>query len=218
MGKEEQMPNRQKFANTEGGAEGTEEQKQEQRQPTEEHSNDSKAGEGEGKAEDKADEKELKYSDDDLDRIIARTIAKERARADKEIQKKEAEVSEAEKLKNMTELEKAQYEAKKYLEENETLKAERSLNEQKDIARKELSEAGITFGDELLDMFISPDAEKTKEALAAIKELWPKEVNKAVQAQLKRKAPDADSTHSDAPSFGASYAKDYSKNVLNGGI
>lgn len=165
---------------------------------------------------------ELKYSDADVDGILEKRLARERAKMEREIRKQieeEAvkEQTEAQKLENMTELQRARYEAQQIKAENEALKQERDLSQQTAIARRELSAAGIDLGDDLLAMFVSADAEKTGAAIDQLKELWPKALNEAVQKQLRREPPAAD-TKPGAKSFGAEFAEQYSKSkVKNGG-
>lgn len=163
---------------------------------------------------------ETKYTDADVDGIVSKRLAREREKMEREIREeiaKEADDkrTEAEKLANMTELQRAQYEAKQLKAEKEALEAERDLSQQMSIARKELSEAGITLGDELLEMFVSAEAEKTGAAIDKIKELWPKAVNDAVHAELKRTPPSAEKPPA-KKSYGTSYAEKYSKQK-NGG-
>jgi hypothetical protein len=176
---------------------------------------DPNAGEDGGKGDGK------KYSDAEVDGIVSKRLAREREKMEREIREaiaKEADDkrTEAEKLANMTELQKAQYEAKKIKAENDALKAERDLSQQMAIARKELSDAGIAMPDELLSMFVSSEAEKTSTAIDKLKELMPKFINDAVSDKLKRNPPTDPSTGNGGMSFGASFAEKYSKQK-NGG-
>ena len=160
------------------------------------------------------------YTDEEVNAIVEKRLARERAKIEKAAREQaekdaKSEEDEAERLKGMTELQKAQYEAKKLKEENDALKSEQNLSKQMAVARKELSEAGISLGDELLAIFVSPEAEKTNEALESIKKLWPEALNKAVQDALKRTPPPAEKKPGET-SFGATYAKNYSEK-MNGG-
>lgn len=200
--------NRQKFADLDGkGGEGG---------PEPEEGNAGKEGEG-GDDGDGGNEPELKYTDADMDEIVKKKLARERAKLERQIREsieKEAEDqrTEAEKLANMTELERAKYEARQLKAEKAALEAERDFNRQMAIARSELSEAGINMSDELLTMFVSDKAEKTSAALAKLKELWPKEVNAAVQKALKRELPPGEKAPGQK-SYGASFAEQYNKRV-----
>ena len=208
------MPNRQKFSNLEGqnGADTSVQQG-----ASSESASGADAGEGEGASQDGPDDKkpEPKYTDAEVDALISKRIARERAKMEREIregiERQQAEKqTEAERLKGMTDLQRAQHDAKKLAEERDALKARIELSDQMAVARHELGEAGISMGDELLGMFVSADADKTLEAIESLKKLWPEAVNAAVQHQLKRKPPEAE-RENDAPSFGASFAESYSK-------
>ncbi|MEG0790994.1 MAG: DUF4355 domain-containing protein [Gordonibacter sp.] len=216
------MPNRQKFSHLDGkpgdpaqiGAEGSASESGED----EGESGEEGGSEGEGESDPAP-----KYTDDDVDGIVEKRLARERAKLAKDIRKQMADEAqeaqtEAQKLESMTELQRAKYEADQLRKEKAELERKQNLSDQMAVARKELNDSGIAICDELLEVFVAPDAETTGTAIDKIKELWPQEVNKAVQAALKRKPPDADKGHSDAPSYGASYAANYSKQMMNGGI
>lgn len=178
---------------------------------------DDAAGSDDGK--DKGGAKAGK-TDAEVDAIVEKRLARERAKMEREIRQQiadeaAAEQTEAEKLKNMTELQRAQYEAKKLQKELDVKQSQIDLSEQTAIARNELASAGINLGDKLLAMFVSPEAEKTSAAIEELKELWPKAVNEAVQKELKRDIPDADKAPGQK-SFGASFAEKYTKSK-NGG-
>lgn len=159
-------------------------------------------------------------TDAEVDAIVEKRLARERAKMEREIRQQianeaETKQTEAEKLKSMTALQRAEYEADKLKKELKEKQSQIDLSEQTAIARNELASAGIVLGDKLLSMFVSPEAEKTSAAIDELKELWPKAVNDAVQKELKRDIPDA----AKAPgqkSFGASFAEQYTKSK-NGG-
>lgn len=178
---------------------------------------DDAAGSDDGKAKGGA---KAGKTDAEVDAIVEKRLARERAKMEREIRQQiadenEAQQTEAEKLKNMTELQRAQYEAKKLQKELDEKQSQIDLSEQTAIARNELASAGINLGDKLLAMFVSPEAEKTSAAIDELKELWPKAVNEAVQKELKRDIPDA-SKNLGQKSFGASFAEKYTKSK-NGG-
>lgn len=150
-----------------------------------------------------------KYTDDELDAILKSRLARERAKWEAEIDKQRTEASEAEKLKSMGEQERIKYQLAKANEEIESLRSERDLNAQMKEARSQLTDAGISLPDELLSMFVSPTAEKTKEAVDSIKKLWPEAVASAVKDALKRNPPKDPDGASSGDSDGARYAKEY---------
>lgn len=164
-----------------------------------------------------------KYTDADVDEIVKKRLTRERAQIEREIRKSiedeaASKKTEAEKLENMTALQKAQYEAKKLKEEKEALERERDLSNQMAIARRELAAVDINLGDELLSMFVSADAEKTGAAIEQIKSLMPKVINEAVQKRLSRELP-AGERGQGGKSFAAEFADRYtqSKAIKTGG-
>lgn len=198
-------------------AEAAEAAKQAAADAAKKDADDGAAGSDDGK--DKGGAKVGK-TDAEVDAIVEKRLARERAKMEREIRQQiadeaAAEQTEAEKLKNMTELQRAQYEAKKLQKELDAKQSQIDLSEQTAIARNELASAGINLGDKLLAMFVSPEAEKTSAAIEELKELWPKAVNEAVQKELKRDIPDADKAPGQK-SFGASFAEKYTKSK-NGG-
>lgn len=195
-GKEASMADRQKFANLDGkndegkdadaanGGNGDKDTKDDE----------GKGGSGNGADPDpKPDTKpDPKYTDEDLDKLINRAIAKERKRAERAVQDAKEQMTEAQKLEKMTDLERAEHEAEKQRKRADELEKRQNLADQMKVARKELGDADITLPDELLSMFVSPEAEATKEAIGKVKELWPKAVQKAVEDALKRNPPQAE--------------------------
>lgn len=219
-GRTDKMPNnRQKFAKLDNRS-GVDGEDGEQLEGQEGADNPGE-GEGDGDDGDSSKKPEPKYTDDDLDAAITKRLARERTKMEREIRKKieeeaETQQTEAEKLKNMTELQRAKYEAQKIQAEKDELQQRIDLNEQTAIARKELASAGINLGDDLLSMFVSPDAEKTSAAIDQLKELWPKAINEAVQQELKRKTPPAEGKQG-SKSFGAEFAEKYTNSKFQNG-
>lgn len=121
-----------------------------------------------------SDKKTLKYSDEDLDRIISQKLTKWQ-------EKKDAELNEAQRLAKMSAEEKAAEYEKKYKELNRKL----ALGDMSKTARRMLSDNGITVDDELLSMLVTDDADKTNAAVKSFTALFNAEVQKAVKAALK---------------------------------
>lgn len=212
--------NRQKFAGIAGGIETPPQTGQGAEGSEGPDGDDGDGGDGDGGQQNSA-----KYTDDDVSAIVQKRLARERQKMEAEIRKSiedeaNRKQTEAQRLENMTELQRAQYEAKKLKAEKEALEAERDLSQQTAIARRELAAVDINLGDDLLAMFVSADADKTGKAIEQIKELFPKAVNEAVQKQLRREPPKADPKPG-SKSFGASFAQEYSKSKVkkteNGG-
>lgn len=129
-----------------------------------------------------ADKKnEAKYSDADVDRIVARTIAKERERAEKQVAAEKAKASEAERLGKMTAEEKTAEEMKALRAEIDSYKAERARAEMTKEARAILQGANININDELLSNLVADDAETTKASVENFIDLF----NDAVEKRMK---------------------------------
>lgn len=125
---------------------------------------------------------ELKYTDEDVDRIVRSKIAREREQA-----KKEKE--EAEKLAEMNATQKAEYERDQLKKELDELKRKDALSEMSKVARKMLTEKEINIPDELLSMMVTTDAQETKQAVDGFAKLFKDSVDAAVKARLKGDAP-----------------------------
>lgn len=129
------------------------------------------------KAEEKK-EPERKYTDEDIDRIISAKFAKW------ESQKKK-DVDEAKKLAEMNAEERASHMEKKA----EEAVAKLARYEMAGTARGMLAEKNITVADELLDVLIGEDAEKTKSNIEAFSNMFDKAVDEEVEKRLKGKTP-----------------------------
>lgn len=134
---------------------------------------------------------ELKYSDEDVDRIVSKRLAREREQA-----KKEKE--EAEKLAEMNATQKAEYERDQLKKELAELKRKDALSEMTKVARKMLTEKDINIPDELLSMMVTTDAQETKQSVDSFAKLYKDSVEAAVKARLRGEAPRR-SSGSDAP-------------------
>ena len=135
--------------------------------------------EQEGKA---AEAEEKKYTDADLDKIINSKFA----RWQKEQEKK---ISEAERLAKLSEADRAKAERDALQAELDELKRQNNLAAMHTEARKLLAADKITVGDDLVDMLVSEDADKTKAAVTALSKAFSKAVQDAVKEALRGKAP-----------------------------
>ena len=125
---------------------------------------------------------EYKYTDEDVDKIVSKKIAKERERA-------KAEADEAARLAKMTEQERTAAELKKALDEVEALRAEKARNEMRATARKMLSDASISVSDGILNVLVTDDADSTKKAVEDFAATFKSELDKAVKAKLGGEPP-----------------------------
>lgn len=145
-------------------------------------------GEPEAKSSESEDTKndesksEAKYTDEDLDKIIS-------AKFDKWQKQKDKEVSEAQKLAEMTAQEKAEYERDKLQKELDELRTEKARTALAKEARSILASENINIDDSLVTMLIGTDAESTKEAISSFADLFKSEVEKQVKAILKGHTP-----------------------------
>ena len=211
------MPNnRQKFADLDHGA-SVSGASGDQADPSGEGQGDTGGEPGGESGGDGGDggEPKPKYTDADVDEIVKKRLMREQAKMEREIRKSvedeaASKQTEAQKLESMTALQRAQYEAKKLKEEKEALERERDLSNQMAIARREMAAADINLDDELLAMFVSPDAEKTSAAIDRIKELMPKAVNEAVRKRLSREVPPGEQGDG-GKSYGAKFAERYTQ-------
>lgn len=157
-------------------------------------------GEGAGQDQDQdvnqgqeGQEEEKTYSQEDLDKavseatkgyvsqekveeIIAKTIAKERKKAE-----------DAERLSKLSEKERAEEQAKLDKQEIEELKAKLAMKDLEDDTIKELKEQELDS--DFLEFVIADDAEKTLEKIKRFKPLFDRAVNQAVDERVRGKSP-----------------------------
>ena len=108
--------------------------------------------------------------------------AKEREKLAKEEAEKQA------RFEKMSELEKAQTQAKESMAELQALKDELALNVQKDETRKMMREKDLS--DVFLDFVLVPkDAEATLQKIIDVKALFDAEVQKQVESRIKTHTP-----------------------------
>jgi len=134
------------------------------------------------KDKDKSKEPEKKYTDKDVDNIVAKKKAEWKAAKDKEIE-------EAKKLAEMNASEKAEYERDQAIKAKEDSDRKLALYEMTKEARKMLTEKGINAGDGLLQMLVSPDAKQTKSAVDDFVEMFEKTMDAKVKEALKGGTP-----------------------------
>jgi len=125
---------------------------------------------------------EAKYTDADVDKIVNQ----KKAEWAKQHQKA---VDEAQKLATMNAQQKAEYERDKLQKELDEYKRRDSLAEMTKTARKMLSDSGITIGDELLSVMVTPNAEDTKAAIDSFSKAFTEAVESAVKERLKGEPP-----------------------------
>lgn len=127
-------------------------------------------------------EPEKKYTDEDVNRIIDRKFA--------EWEKKQSKAkSEAEKLAGMNAEQKEKYENEQLKKQVEELLRKDALGKMAAVARGMLGEKNISVSDDLIEMLISDDAEKTKSSVDSFINAFQAAVEKAVKDALKGNPP-----------------------------
>ena len=129
---------------------------------------------------------EKTFTQSEVDDLIKKRLAKQEKSFDKRMQEK---LDEAEKLRQMNENQKAEYEQEKqraYIAELEA-KINRSGLERE--ASKMLSEGGIAVEDKILSLVVKDTAESTQEAVESFVALVNELADKKVSERLKGKTP-----------------------------
>lgn len=121
---------------------------------------------------------QLKYTDEDVNKLIERKFAEWQ-------KKKQKEVDEAKRLAEMNAQEKAEYERDQFKKELDDLKKQASLTAMGKTARKMLSDQGINIPDELLAHLVHENADDTKTAVGTFAQLFKNAVQEEVKAKLK---------------------------------
>lgn len=130
----------------------------------------------------KEQQEEKKYTDKDVDEIVNKKFADWKA-------KEEKRVNEAKKLEKMNAEEKIKYKKDKLQEELDELRAEKNKNEMIKVARGILAEENISISDNLLEVLVDQEADKTKENISNFVELFNAEVEKVVKDKLRGTTP-----------------------------
>lgn len=135
-------------------------------------SNGEKAGEAQEKL----------YTNADVDRLISRKFAEWQA-------KKDREISEAQKLAEMNEQQKAEYKLDKLQKELEEYKSRETLAEMAKTARAILSEQNINVPDTLVSALVTENADTTSANVKAFAKAFQSAVSQAVENKIAHKEP-----------------------------
>lgn len=152
--------------------------------------NDPAGGQNPAEADPKAtepkNEPEKKYTDEDVDRIINQKFAQKFS----EWEKKQSKAKdEAEKLAGMNAEQKEKYENEQLKKQVQDLLRKDALGKMATVARGMLGEKNISVSDDLIEMLISDDAEKTKSSVDSFITAFQSAVEKAVKDALKGNPP-----------------------------
>lgn len=134
----------------------------------------------------------LKDSDNqaEFDRRVQKAIKTAVSNAEKKWKAAtDDQLSEAEKLAQMTREEKAEYRAKKLEKELNELKHQNAVSDMAKTARKMLADEEINAPDEIIMNLVSEDAEQTKAAVEAFAKIFKSTVQAAVKDALKGNTP-----------------------------
>ena len=152
--------------------------------------NDPAGGQNPAEADPKAtepkNEPEKTYTDEDVDRIINQKFAQKFS----EWEKKQSKAKdEAEKLAGMNAEQKEKYENEQLKKQVQELLRKDALGKMATVARGMLGEKNISVSDDLIEMLISDDAEKTKSSVDSFITAFQSAVEKAVKDALKGNPP-----------------------------
>lgn len=148
-----------------------------------EGNNDGDAPEG-GEGQD-GEKNTKKYSDEDVNKIIAKKFAE----WEKKQEKKTKENQEAERLKNMSEQEKRDHEFKELQAKIANYEKQEALGKMTKVARSILSEQEINVNDELLSNLVTEDADTTKTNVENFAKMFKAAVQKEVAVKLRHEPP-----------------------------
>ena len=138
-------------------------------------------GDEDGDEDGEEDKPEKKYTDADIDRIVAQRLARERKAAEK----KARQQAEAEKLKSMTAAEKRDAEFEQMKARLASLEAEKNQAEMLSTASDILKDAGVNVSSKLVAHLIAETADETKANVDEFVKLYNDAVNKGVKAAMK---------------------------------
>lgn len=127
-------------------------------------------------AAEQAPKQGAKYTDEDVDAIVAKKLAKWR---EQEAQK----VEEAKRLAEMDATQKAEYERDQLRKELDELKRREAVREMAAESRRQLREKGVDVPDEVVSALVRDDAEGTKATIDAFADSF----SAAVEAEVKRR-------------------------------
>ena len=133
---------------------------------------------GTGNEEEQQEEKDIKYTDEDVNRIINKKFAEWQRKQD-----------EAAKLAKMTAEEKAAHEAEEMKKEIAALKAEKAKESMTKQARSILHDKGLNLPDALVTVLIAEKAEDTKKNVDEFVKIFQKAVADEVKEKLKGTTP-----------------------------
>lgn len=132
-----------------------------------------------------------RYSDNDVDRIVNKKLAKAK-------REQEAAVEEAKRLERMNEQERTEHENKKLQDKIAKYEREIARRDMAGVARKMFSDAGISdVDDELIDLAVSDDADTTSARVKSLIKLHRNGVNAEITRRFGQPVPKTGTPASD---------------------
>lgn len=153
-------------------------------QPTDPKEQTKPGGTQESNEEKAGGAQEKLYTNEDVDKLINRKFAEWQA-------KKDQEISEAQKLAEMNEQQKAEYKLDKLQKELDEYKSRETLAEMAKTARAILSEQNINVPDELVSVLVTEDADTTSANVKAFAKSFQSAVSQAVDEKISHREPKA---------------------------
>ena len=136
--------------------------------------------------------KMVQMTQEALDELISKRLSRQEKKLNEQFEKRLSEMSEAQKLAQMNEQQKAEYQAQKereaFEEERKTFYAERdAFNKQmyKLEIQKQLSEAGLP---DISNTLVGMEAEQVKAQIDVMKQEFDKQVNMQIESRIKSSA------------------------------
>jgi len=156
-------------------------------------------------------EPEKKYTDDDVNEIVAKKFAKWKAKEEERVKN---EREEAAKLAKMNADEKQKYELEQLKAENAKLKEEAEMLEMSKTATGLLKEKGIDATAEMLEFVVTTEAESTKANIDKLVNIINGQLERADKERAKGTPPPAFSGDGDKEVTKAEFARMSYKEVM----
>lgn len=144
-------------------------------------------------AQEEVEQEEKTYSQEEYDKAIEKAtegyVSQEKVQEiiDKTIAKERKKAEDAERLSKLSESERAKEQAKLDKEEIEGLRAKLALRDLEDDTKKELQDQDLDM--DFMEFVIDEDAEKTLERIQRFKVLFDKAVNAGVEKRVVGRSP-----------------------------
>lgn len=136
------------------------------------------AGENKSNTSAAEEKQEARYTNADVDRIIAKKFAAWE-------KKKEREIAKAQMLAEIKACERAEHERDELQKKLDELRDKYIRLQMHSEARRKLAAENISISDDLLNLMVSKDADTTQKAVEAFKVMYKTDISKAVNEALR---------------------------------